>query len=246
MTRWGTTTQFTPEKCNTEMVAYAGTEYLYSGVDGDQGSLSGKNTVCLTDPRDGQAYRVRKMPDGNCWMIDNLKYAGGHCKDPSKPPYYDHSHTSTSYCSTTGEGSHPYKSGVWSNSITKCGYLYPWETATVGSGNSDAGGETGQSAICPAGWTLPANGIYGDLNSKMIDVLGENGLVYGGGLAFQAPYSGLYNGSDLSAQGYDGCYWGSTQNGASLAHCMFFNSSTYLHTNSYTSRMFYVAVRCYR
>ncbi len=30
-------------------------------------------TVVLNDARDGKDYRVRKMPDGNCWMIDNLK-----------------------------------------------------------------------------------------------------------------------------------------------------------------------------
>ena len=30
-------------------------------------------TLTLTDTRDNQNYRVRKLPDGKCWMIDNLK-----------------------------------------------------------------------------------------------------------------------------------------------------------------------------
>lgn len=29
-------------------------------------------TQLLTDARDGHEYRARKMPDGRCWMIDNL------------------------------------------------------------------------------------------------------------------------------------------------------------------------------
>jgi uncharacterized protein (TIGR02145 family) len=31
------------------------------------------STISLTDSRDGQEYRVRKLADNNCWFIDNLK-----------------------------------------------------------------------------------------------------------------------------------------------------------------------------
>jgi uncharacterized protein (TIGR02145 family) len=31
----------------------------------------------LTDARDSKLYRVRKMPDNKCWMVDNLAYIGG-------------------------------------------------------------------------------------------------------------------------------------------------------------------------
>ncbi len=33
--------------------------------------------VTLVDARDGKKYRARRMPDGKCWMIDNLAYGGG-------------------------------------------------------------------------------------------------------------------------------------------------------------------------
>lgn len=33
-------------------------------------------TKILTDTRNSQKYRVRRMPDGKCWMIDNLKLKG--------------------------------------------------------------------------------------------------------------------------------------------------------------------------
>jgi hypothetical protein len=31
----------------------------------------------LTDARDSKLYRVKKMPDNKCWMVDNLAYIGG-------------------------------------------------------------------------------------------------------------------------------------------------------------------------
>jgi uncharacterized protein (TIGR02145 family) len=31
----------------------------------------------LTDARDNKQYRIKKMPDNKCWMVDNLAYAGG-------------------------------------------------------------------------------------------------------------------------------------------------------------------------
>ncbi|MCL2095152.1 hypothetical protein FWH13_03460 [Candidatus Saccharibacteria bacterium] len=33
--------------------------------------------ITLADARDGKPYRVRKMPDDKCWMLDNLAYTGG-------------------------------------------------------------------------------------------------------------------------------------------------------------------------
>jgi uncharacterized protein (TIGR02145 family) len=51
----------------------AGSIQNYSGCS----ALSVGTIVVLTDTRDGQNYRIRKMEDGKCWMIDNLKLAGG-------------------------------------------------------------------------------------------------------------------------------------------------------------------------
>ena len=38
----------------------------------DCASMDTYTTVILTDTRDSKLYRIRKMPDGHCWMIDNL------------------------------------------------------------------------------------------------------------------------------------------------------------------------------
>ncbi|MCL2002080.1 fibrobacter succinogenes major paralogous domain-containing protein [Candidatus Saccharibacteria bacterium] len=40
-------------------------------------AMSIGDTISLQDARDGQSYQIRKMPDGKCWMLDNLAYVGG-------------------------------------------------------------------------------------------------------------------------------------------------------------------------
>jgi uncharacterized protein (TIGR02145 family) len=42
----------------------------------DKNNPNPASTIMMTDNRNGQEYRVRKMPDGKCWMIDNMKLAG--------------------------------------------------------------------------------------------------------------------------------------------------------------------------
>jgi hypothetical protein len=71
-------------------------------------------------------------------------------------------------------------------------------------------------------------------------------LKYGGGSAFQAPYSGGYNGGSFLDQGSNGSYWSSTPNG-SYAYRMSFLSDGNLYTSGYHTRKdYYLAVRCYR
>jgi uncharacterized protein (TIGR02145 family) len=239
------------------MTVYAGTQVAYSGATG--GSLSGVNTVCLTDPRNGQAYRVRKMPDsssdstsGKCWMLDNLRYAQGYCEDPINTTV---TVGGKNYCNTKGAGTtSPYQDGYWPDSTTKCGFLYTWQTAITGNGNSSTYG-TGTdghtyttSMICPTGWTLPANGVYGVLNTAIKTWISNNpdGLKYGGASAFQLPYAGCYYSSSFYLQGSYGYYWSSTEGGSSGAYDLYFNSSGDLLTSNYSYKVAYYAVRCYR
>jgi len=44
---------------------------------GQCNAMTPGDVTVLTDNRDGKLYRVRKMPDGKCWMLDNLAYTGG-------------------------------------------------------------------------------------------------------------------------------------------------------------------------
>ncbi|MBQ6435997.1 hypothetical protein IJJ27_00335 [bacterium] len=41
-------------------------------------ALSELGTACVVDRRDHRAYQVRKFADGNCWMVDSLKFGGDY------------------------------------------------------------------------------------------------------------------------------------------------------------------------
>jgi uncharacterized protein (TIGR02145 family) len=110
--------------------------------------------IVLNDTRDNQKYRVKKMPDGYVWMIDNLKYANDDYRDPS----------SIEYCSPSGNVRN-HNPG----SLTNCGYLYNWNTAMT---------------VSPSGWGLhPYNGSKSAENLEIsMDDYSKNNPVYGYGI----------------------------------------------------------------
>jgi uncharacterized protein (TIGR02145 family) len=136
------------------------------------------NTVATyRDTRDSQLYRIKKMADDKCWMIDNMKLANvtitstdsnissGSVALPtgaiSGSNEYDTLQiwdpSSTISCANnTGDGT----SGEAYNtaSITKCGYLYNFYTAIAATGTrSDLTSDdtTAPGSICPKNWRLP-------------------------------------------------------------------------------------------
>ncbi len=67
---------------STQSEARTGSWYYYGQAPSMQSftaanctAMATNDVVRRTDSRDGQEYRIKKMPDGKCWMIDNLKYA---------------------------------------------------------------------------------------------------------------------------------------------------------------------------
>ena len=126
----------------------------------------------LTDSRDNQKYRVAKLKDGNCWMLQNLKLGrststltltptnsdvgSNYVLDNKLPsPGKFHAYTidgvpnqnnSTEYY-CTGDGT----ASDWESCY------YNWYTATAGTGTTyiTTQGQNVNNSICPAGWTLP-------------------------------------------------------------------------------------------
>jgi uncharacterized protein (TIGR02145 family) len=207
------------------------------------------NTATLTDTRNNQSYRVRKMPDNNCWMIDNLKFAYGtqgtdssysyddpYYFDPLDPnlTYYNDAITDPTYCAT----------GVFTQnpaSTTGCGYLYNWPAATAGTGTSAITSGNATGSICPTNFRLPTGGNTGDstnefdqLNAKMAGFTNNQDTSYQNDPysyyaswqpsgAWQGVFSGYWNGG-LLGQGGGGVFWSATANGANLAHGLNFVS----------------------
>ncbi|MDR3151978.1 MAG: IPT/TIG domain-containing protein [Bifidobacteriaceae bacterium] len=199
-------------------------------------SMQQGQVIVLNDTRNNQKYRVKKMPDGNVWMIDSLKLGSTASTTTLTPadtnittnytlPQIKNSTSNsdpsgTTYCSSSGLVN-THNPG----NTTACGYLYDWTTAIAGT-SSDSG-----YSISAKGWSLPSAH-----NAKSIDKLsnamisagvsnnhnpvytitGYKNLAASSSTNYPAPWLGVYSGyfyssgSGLNAQGEYGFYWSST------------------------------------
>ena len=175
---------FNPSR--TETASVSNTQITNINMDAftsiDCGSLSVGDIVSLTDERNGQTYRIKKMQDEKCWMVDNMKYKGegitisnigdgteGITLNDTDGRYNTVDGTNGAAISGTGTNwdkafynnpmvaSYCYGDSIQS-SYTKCGYLYNWYAATAGNGtySIDAEGTNVADSICPTGWRLPS------------------------------------------------------------------------------------------
>ncbi|MDR3152321.1 MAG: hypothetical protein LBT85_02530 [Bifidobacteriaceae bacterium] len=184
--------------------------------------------IVLNDTRNNQKYRVKKMPDGNVWMIDNLKLGSTTSTTTLTPadtniasnytlPAMDGTNnnldptSSSTYCSASGN--------TWKDapgSFTGCGYMYQYDT---GKAETEIGG---QYSISAKGWSLvKALGNDTKTNQKVFlaaidaaqDTPGKRNPVYGltnwnnfkndPNSVFQAVKSGAsYGGVSINSSNY--------------------------------------------
>ena len=109
----------------------------------------------LYDIRDNNSYTVRKMADGNCWMMENLTLpvtADTPITVSSNTALETFSYTPTS-CSTNED------CAMNGNTVVTNGtYYYSWYLTTAGTGKiTDGQGVETTASICPVGWRVPAN-----------------------------------------------------------------------------------------
>jgi uncharacterized protein (TIGR02145 family) len=258
-------------------------------------------TVIVKDTRNNQDYRVRKMPDGKCWMIDNLKLANATLTSadsnvtanftiPANPMNKSADHGNGVCVGGTASGTGAYltcdgtstqsaantpyiawtdpssadnsysdnctdQNGVSSDSLTGCGYLYNWYTATAGSGSyANTSGDMAQS-ICPAGWRLPSAGT-GTANEFSV----LNGAMLNGGSPSTAntaatrpnwrdkgPFEGSTAGyyySGFINTGHYGYYWSSSAASTTTVLILNFNYSTLYPGNNAYGKNYGLSVRC--
>jgi uncharacterized protein (TIGR02145 family) len=152
--------------------------------------------IKVTDTRDNQTYKVKKMQDGKCWMIDNLKYREeqGHpiSLNNTNGSYntYDEKITAgTNY--DVAKYNDPVLGPVDAASerhcqidddimptggtLTGCGYLYNWYAATDGTGTYSFSSGDATGNICPTNFKPPRSGSDANFNDYAI----LNGAMYG-------------------------------------------------------------------
>lgn len=226
--------------------------------------------VTLNDPRgDGQTYRVAKLADGKCWMLDNLKLgstAGAVALTSadsnvganfSLPQLY--SGSDTSYLSEDAPFAYGPVPGDTGSGATSYGYLYNWSAATAGETTTSHTETAGNApySICPANWRLPIGGEYesGDGEFAALDIaFGGNGMgVYSGepNIAkwqHDGPFKGTFAGGwseGFDGQGDYGGLWSSSAypGGAGVALGAGFNADG-VNPGGGDDRDYGVAVRC--
>lgn len=158
----------------------------------------------LTDTRDGHKYWVTRLPDGNCWMVQNLDYDGGGTR-------FDASSDKSKWIMTqTGSPKQYYYRGDWANGLTSYGSLYSWYAA---------------QNVCPTGWRLPTGGASSEEATLLSGIANT---AAGLNKMRAAPYyfvaSGFYENSGLNSEGQEGYWWSGTPSSTG-GYVMAFNTA---------------------
>ena len=225
----------------------------------------------LTDSRDNQKYRVAKLKDGNCWMLQNLKLGrststltltptnsdvdGNYVLDnklPSPGRFHaytidgvpDQNNSTEYYC--TGDGT----ASDWESCY------YNWYTATAGTGTTYIAtqGQSVNNSICPAGWTLPTqpqfSALYNQYPSaaqmEVADPTTTKENTPTVGQVTNTPgflLSGGYYTGGASSLGSYGFYWSRTASNAQNAYSLDMNTSS-VHPAGSSNKYFGFTVRC--
>ena len=180
----------------------------------------------MYDIRDNNAYTVRKLADGNCWMTQNLYLAKTMTLTSAN------SNVTSDYAITRIYGNASMSNGgAYDRGNATYGAYYTWNTAVAG-GNGD---------ICPKNWRLPNGGSAGDFWVLYA-------YSYNSAAAFQSNVGPEFvigarrNGTvfDDTDRGY---YWTNAAYNSSDGYCMFFNNSQVWSVNN-KSKGLGMNIRC--
>ena len=184
----------------------------------------------VTDNRGGttRTYRIAKLADNKCWMLDNLKLgsttgtttltsADSNVSSNFILPQVQ-TGGSASYDTPTVSGPVPGDTGT---GATNYGYLYNWSAATAGETQASITSGNAAHSICAKGWRLPVGGAYysgvGDF-ADLDRAFGGTGMPASSGETNIAqwqhtgPFKGVFAGywsMSLYEQGSSGVLWSS-------------------------------------
>ncbi|MBR2589157.1 hypothetical protein IKE84_02360 [Candidatus Saccharibacteria bacterium] len=198
----------------------------------------------LYDVRDNNSYTVRKLADGHCWMVQNLRLVGSKTltsADSNVSSNFTLTASTTSGWCQDAAANCVNKSMVLYSGNVNYGTYYNWYAATAGTGTFAKTSGSTSSSVCPKGWKMPAGGASGDwrvltdtYNATMTALVGDPvNLVLAGGRY----------GSSTTGQTTVGYYWGSTAVSDFDASRIYFTSSV-VDSNSNEHKSTGIPVRC--
>lgn len=233
-------------------------------------SLTVGSAYTLTDSRDGQSYKVAKLKDGNCWMVQNLKlgrtidgssvtsltltpsdsdvnsnYTLNYSDIPSGGRFHAYTIDGVEYQNNSTEF---YCTGDGTASDWESCY-YNWYTATARTGTTYVTSGAVNESICPAGWSLPTQAQFSALyNQYLSAALMEvtNPTTTKENSTPELPgflLSGRYYTGGASNRGSSGDYWSRTADSAQRARDLYTSTSS-VSPAYYNFKYLGCAIRC--
>lgn len=185
------------------------------------------NDEVLTDSRAGQVerYKVRRLPDGRCWMVENLRF--GTCNVSTFNTYY------TNQRSVIDQIASGYYGVCVASPVAGGGHLYNWQ-AVMNHPEAIPGGDLDENlrlnnelqwkGICPTGWHVPS-GQGGEFGQLYMAFGNDATKFYPGIGAFEGVLGGSGVRNSIFSGGSQGNYWSSYGSSSSATVIMIDNSS---------------------
>lgn len=137
------------------------------------------DTATLVDSRDGSRYRIERLADGNCWMLDNLRIAGKTLTSEDSNVLENVTFNLPASDINSFDGLPSYTAAVYVDPTY--GGFYNYYTATAGfdgysmiyTGVNYA--EYSAMDLCPKGWHMPTGGPGGNVKT-LVDTYGSDTL----------------------------------------------------------------------
>ena len=181
----------------------------------------------LTDRRDNNTYTVAKI-NGNCWMTQNLRLAGGAQLNSTT------SNVSSNYTlpadSTASDTFRDNDGSVHYSGNTDYGSYYDFCAASAGTRCYFDSSDDSKNDICPKGWRLPTLSEMNGIRSYRS--------------AFSPVYSGNYYGGSLRGTGSYGYWWSATAYNSYYQYRLYYYSGSLYTSNFY--KFYGYSVRCVR
>ena len=185
------------------------------------------------DSRDMQTYKIKRLNDGNCWMMENLNLGAVPLTGDLTANNTDTNTTITKssfegwkknqYGLSYDAGEYIVQSGTDATSDNRYGTLYNYYAASAGKISGSTNAENAYHDICPAGWRLPTNTEYSTLyqNYHSLELMRKPESE--GGAAFA--YAGRISASgNVEVVGESGSYWSSVRTSDTEMRYMFISA----------------------
>lgn len=172
------------------------------------------------DTRDGEVYTIKRLEDGNCWLLEDLKLGKSTLIEPLSSENTNMPEKTTLTFERPNVISKyivpeidPRNSG---NNVTNygpgmgtAGVYYNFCAASAGTICSPSTPNNAEYDICPAGWRLPIGGPDGEIAQLYISY-GKKIASFNA--AFSTTFSGWYDANAKSFKDYDSgvAIWSST------------------------------------